>query len=108
LSKFIARFQFGANLTTEEAAEWVENFRSLLPEGAVADIRMVPLVVEVENITQEHIGQKVSIFVDKKTGTVEGYLEAVFPSGRQGIAHTLVIDGTAYTVTYGLVTLSEW
>jgi len=108
LTKFIAKFEFGANLTPEQAAEWVENFRSLLPEGAEADIRMVPMVVEVENITTEYIGQKVSVYVDRKTGTVEGYLEAVFPAGRAGLSHTLVIDGTAYTVTYGLVTLSEW
>jgi hypothetical protein len=74
----------------------------------VADIRIVPLVLEVENLTQEHLGQKVTVYVDKKTGTVEGYLEALFPAGRAGLSHTLVIDGTAYTVTYGLVTLSEW
>lgn len=108
LTKFIAKFEFGANMTAEQAQEWIETVKHQLPEGAEADVKMVPLVLEVENLTPEFIGQHVSVYVDKRIGTVAGKLDAVYPSGRQGVAHTLIVEGTAYTVTYGLVTLSEW
>lgn len=108
MTKFIAKFEFGANLTPEEAQGWIDAVKEQLPEGAEAEVKMVPMIIEVENLSDEFIGQKVKVYVDRKTGTVEGTLDAVFPAGRQGIAHTLVIEGVAYTVTYGLVTLSEW
>lgn len=108
MTKFIANFEFGANLTPEQAQEWIATVREQLPEGAAATVKTVPLTLEVENLTEQHVGEHVKVYVDKRTGEVEGKLDALYVAGRQGIARTLVIDGTAYTMTYGVVQLSNW
>lgn len=108
MTKFIANFEFGANLTPEEAQEWIATVREQLPDGASGTVKTVPLMLEVENLTEQHIGEHVKVYVDKHTGEVEGTLDALYVAGRQGIARTLVINGTAYTLTYGIVQLSKW
>lgn len=108
MTKFIANFEFGSNMTPAQAEEWISSIHNNLPEGTVATVRTVPLVLNLEDVTPQHVGQQVSVFVNRSTGTVTGRLDAVYPAGRQSLARTLVIDGRAYTLIYGVVQISEW
>lgn len=107
MTKFVAQFEFGSNLTAEEAQEWIATVQQNLPEESVASVKRVPLTLNVEDLTTEHSGETVTIYIPGE-GTVEGILDAVYPAGRHKVARTLVIDGVAYTTTYGVAQLSEW
>jgi hypothetical protein len=108
MTKFVVTFEFGSDINSQQAQEWMETIRTSLPEGTAASVKAMPMSISVADLTDAHRGEKIKLYVDKKTGTVEGKLDAVFPSGRQGEARTVVISGTAYTVNYGVAQLSEW
>lgn len=72
-------------------AEWIENVTENLPKGATATLDHPPVLVNMEDVADEHIGQLV------KVGTVSGTLEAVFPH-QYGLHKTFVIDGKAYDI----------
>jgi hypothetical protein len=129
MTKFIANFEFGANLTHEQAQEWIATVREQLPDGAEGSVKTVPLVLSIEDVTEEHAGNIVTVrglFAlikkgDKKAAkamansmvqatNLTGTLEHVFETGNtSGLGRTLVVDGKAYAVpSYSLVELGEW
>lgn len=108
MTKYQANFSFGSDVGVAEAHEWFDMLKAQLPEGTEGTLSSEPLVLEVEDLTDAYIGHKVKVYVDKKTGEVEGTLDAVFPAGRQQIARALVIDGVVHTVLYGTVQVVDW
>jgi hypothetical protein len=108
LSKFVAQFEFGANLTPEQAQEWIATVQSNLPDGAIATVKQVPMTLNIEDLTNEHAGERIRVHLSNIEGTVEGKLDAVYPAGRHKLARTMVIDGVAYTTSFGVAQLSEW
>lgn len=129
MTKYIATFEFGSNLTGEDAQGWVAAIQQELPEGAIANLRTVPLVLDLEDLTEAHAGNKITvrgIFSHIKNGDTKaakaqanslvqnahltGILEHVFETGHtSGHGRTLIIDGKAYSIpAYSLVELGEW
>lgn len=110
MTKYIAKFEFGANVTDEEAREWAATIHENLPEGTLGTLNRVPLILNIEDVTEEHAGNKVTVYLGQPRGYVRGILEHVYITGSTaGIRRTLIVDGLAYDVpAYGTVELSEW
>lgn len=109
MTKYIATFEFGSNINSEQAQEWLDAIRDNLPDGTKATLKAEPLLLDVEELTDAHAGEKIKVYVPG-FGEVSGKLQAVFNSGAKTneSARTLVIDGRAWTVNYGVAQLSEW
>jgi hypothetical protein len=129
MTKFIANFEFGANLTHEQAQEWIATVREQLPDGAEGSVKTVPLVLALEDLTDEHAGNRVTIRGyferlpkgDKKGAAAQanaivqsahltGVLDHVFITGNTAdLGRTLVLEGKAYAIpAYAVVELGEW
>lgn len=108
MTPYRVEFTFASEVGHDEANAWLETILENLPEGTVGTLTRESMVLEVEDVTEEHIGEQVRVYVDKKTGTVQGTLTGVFPAGRHRLARTLVVDGVAHTVLFGTVEFLEW
>jgi hypothetical protein len=89
----------------EDVFGWFKTIADELPDNATATITRATEVVFAEALKEEHIGATVK-FTNTDGGEVTGTLEHVFPAGRHGVSRTLVVNGTAYTTTFGLVTVT--
>lgn len=110
MTKYIAQFEFGSDVTPEEAQEWTEAIQENLPKGTAGRVKAVPLVLNIEDVTEAHAGNKATVYLGAPRGYVRGILESVYiTGGTAGIRRTLIVDGQAYDVpAYGTVELSEW
>lgn len=81
-----------------------------LPAGTTIALKQEPLIIDVTELTEQHAGEKIKVYVNKNVGEIEGTLEHVYVAGRSddSSSRTLVIDGRAFTVSYGSAQLSEW
>jgi len=128
LTKFEAKMEFGGDTSREDAVAWAEAMSEKLPEGTFLTLKALPLVLDLDEITDEHAGNVVTIRGyfqhiakgDKKAakaqaasivqaGNLSGVLEHVFQSGAAPAQRTFIIDGKAYDIpAYSLVELGEW
>lgn len=108
MTKFIADFEFGSNLTPEQAQEWIETVQKNLPDGAKGSVKVVPFALALEELTQEHAGNLV-IVKDRNGREVRGVLEHIFNSPTGEFSKILVVGGTGFDIpAYSVVQLSEW
>lgn len=128
MTKFEARLTFGADSSAEDAEKWAEAFRMGLPEGAEAEVKAIPLVLSVEDVMEEHAGNRVTIrgyykpVKDRSSAALKahapgilnttnltGTLDHVFPTGGHQGRRTFIIDGAAYDIpAYSLIELGDW
>jgi hypothetical protein len=109
MPQFTGTVKFGSNIGSIEAQEWLDAIADQLPEGVQITLKQEPLVLDVADLTDAHKGEQVKVWVPGY-GEVTGRLDAVFSTGRKTdeSTRTLIIDGRAWTLTFGVVTLSEW
>jgi hypothetical protein len=106
MTGYSVKVDFGADAEPDEVEAWFAMLMQSMPEGATGRVVLDRVVLEVEELDEAHIGAHIVADLPGNQH-VEGTLEGVFPSAN-GIARTLIIDGRAYYVTYGLVTVGEW
>lgn len=107
MSTYAIEIEFGSNANPDEVKHWFDMLIEAVPEGASGKIIQRPLLIDVEKLTSQHAGSTINLHVPG-SGSVTGTLEEVYPSGRHSEARTLVINGVAHTVTYGVAQLGEW
>lgn len=109
MPQFVGTVTFGSNIGSIEAQEWLDAIAAQLPDGVKVTLKQEPLILDVTDLTDAHKGEKIKIYVPGY-GEVSGKLGAVYKTGSKtnDETRTLVIDGRAWTVNYGVVTLSEW
>lgn len=127
MTRFEARLNFGADSEAAEAQQWADAFLAGLPEGATAEVRAIPVILDLEDITEEHAGNRVIIRgyfkhegkprqalsdnkeVEVLTKNLVGILEHVYLTGAHPGRRTFIIDGAAYDIpAYSMVELGEW
>lgn len=106
MTKYTATFEFGSDAERSEINEWFELLKTGFPNDVKATLKQEPMVLVVEEVTDQHAGNLVS-FTSNKYGTVIGVLEHVYTVA-SGAGRVLVVGGNAYHLTYEVVTLSEW
>lgn len=106
MTKYTATLKFGSDAELAEVQEWFDKLTTGFPGEVEASLKMEPMVLNVEDVTDAHAGNVVK-FYSKRYGAVKGTLEHVYLSP-DGAARILVIDGVAYHLTFEVITLSEW
>lgn len=99
--------EFTGTTSLEAVTEWVDAVRVTMPEDATVTVKRDETVFAAEKLDDEHIGSRVR-FALPHGGEVTGKLDAVFPHTKTNeAARVLVVDGTAYVLTYALVHVSD-
>jgi hypothetical protein len=106
MTAYAVKVDFGSDANPDEVQGWFDMLMESMPPGSDGRVVIEPTVLNVEDLDEAHIGAHVRANLPGGWN-VEGQLEGVFPSGN-GVARTLIIDGRAYTTSYGLVTIGEW
>lgn len=100
---FTVTFEFEARIMEESDVEaWAELVLKTLPDNTKVTIAAATTFVNVEDLTDKHVGNRVKVVIGAHT--VEGVLDGVFSAGEgSGHARVLVINGTAWRTTFGVV-----
>lgn len=128
MTRYNLNVVFGSETEPDEARAWAEALALKMPEGCVVTLKAEPMIISLEDLSDEHAGSVVTIHgyfeklrpTDKKKAAEQanrlvkshnltGVLERVYQTGARQAQRTLVIDGAAYDIpAYSLVELSEW
>lgn len=101
---YVLNVEFPSETALEEVQRWLDAITNAVPEDCVTGIHREQELVAAEDLTEDHIGSTVRF--DQQYGVpIEGKLEAVFPYGTNRAGIVLVVNGTAYSLTYALVTV---
>lgn len=85
--------------------QFFENLLPMLPNGTQTTITTSGEVINVSDLSWSHVGSRIRIFVEGRT--VEGKLEGLYTSGvGSGISQTLIIDGKAWSLSFGVAELN--
>lgn len=100
---FTVTFDFNARVLTEsDLYDWAELVLKTLPDNTKVTIAAATTLVNVEDLTDKHVGNRVKVVIGAHT--VEGVLDGVFAAGEgSGHARVLVINGKAWRATFGVV-----
>lgn len=101
---YVLNIEFPVQSTLEEVQEWLNAITAAVPDECVTGIHREQELIHAEELTEEHIGSTVRF--DQQYGVpIEGTLEAIFPYGTNRAGIVLVVNGTAYSLTYAVVTV---
>lgn len=90
------------SLDLYDVEQWAHLVLKQLPEGSTTDVTAHPVLVNVEDLTEDHVGSTVKVTINGNV--VEGELEAVHVAGEgTADARVLIINGRAWRTTYGVV-----
>jgi hypothetical protein len=119
ITRFEAKMEFGGDTSREDAVAWAEGISEKLPDGALLSLKALPLVLDLDEVTEEHAGNVVTIrgfyrkagklVLENAVENLSGVLEHVYPTGDAPVRRTFIIDGKAYDIpAYTVVELGEW
>lgn len=99
---FTVTFKFKTAGTQPDVAGFLDEIvEKLFPLGTEYEFTVEPSFIDVEDLTQRHIGASVEFTAGERL--VKGKLEAVQAVGGRPYARALVVNGETWTVTYGIV-----
>lgn len=96
---------FSTRDTRAQVEEFFEEVMESMPNGTRSSITTSGQVVSVDDLKPEHLKSRIRVTVSGRL--IEGTLDAVYDSGLgSGISKTLVIDGKAWVMSFGVVELN--
>jgi hypothetical protein len=106
MAGYAVKVDFGSDADPEEVQAWFDMLMESMPPGAEGQVVFEPQPVEFEKLNEGHVGRRIKLALPGGV-LVEGRFEGSYPAASVG-ARTVIVDGRAYTASYGVAQVGEW
>lgn len=97
--------KFQTRDSVQQVNNFIEELMKQMPNGTVSTVTTSGEAISVDDLTWSDVNKTIRIFVEGRS--VEGKLDGVYTTGvGSGISKTLIIDGKAWSVSFGVAELN--